>query len=67
LEEERMLQGLRTVIYHVDDLERAKGWYGEVLGKEPYFDEPLYVGSRSAASSSGCCRTRAALRGLRPA
>ena len=39
-----MLQGLRTVIYHVDDLERAKGWYGEVLGKEPYFDEPFYVG-----------------------
>ena len=39
-----MLQGLRTVIYQVDDIERAKGWYGEVLGKEPYFDEPFYVG-----------------------
>jgi len=39
-----MLQGLRTAIYHVDDLERAKEWYGEVLGKEPYFDEPFYVG-----------------------
>jgi hypothetical protein len=31
-EEERVLQGLRTVIYRVDDLERAKEWYGEVLG-----------------------------------
>jgi predicted enzyme related to lactoylglutathione lyase len=39
-----VLQGLRTAIYNVDDLERAKGWYGEVLGKEPYFDEPFYVG-----------------------
>ena len=39
-----MLHGLRTVIYHVGDIERAKGWYSEVLGKEPYFDEPFYVG-----------------------
>ena len=39
-----MLKGLRTAIYHVGDLDRAKGWYGEVLGKEPYFDEPFYVG-----------------------
>jgi predicted enzyme related to lactoylglutathione lyase len=43
-EEERVLQGLRTVIYRVDDLERAKEWYGEVLGNEPYFYEPFYVG-----------------------
>lgn len=39
-----MLHGLRTAIYQVGDLERAKNWYGEVLGKEPYFDEPFYVG-----------------------
>lgn len=39
-----MLRGLRTVIYHVGDLSRAKEWYGEVLGIRPYFDEPLYVG-----------------------
>ena len=36
--------GLRTVIYHVDDLEKAKAWYGEVFGTRPYFDEPFYVG-----------------------
>lgn len=36
--------GLRTVIYSVNDLERAKAWYTEVLGQEPYFDEPFYVG-----------------------
>jgi predicted enzyme related to lactoylglutathione lyase len=39
-----MLQGLRTTIYHVDDLDRAKAWYGEVLGVSPYFDQPFYVG-----------------------
>ena len=36
--------GLRTVIYSVDDLERAKAWYTAVLGQEPYFAEPFYVG-----------------------
>jgi len=39
-----MFQGLRTVIYHVDDLERAKAWYSLALGIEPYFDQPFYVG-----------------------
>lgn len=39
-----MFQGLRTVIYHVDDLNKAKAWYADVLGIEPYFDEPFYVG-----------------------
>ena len=39
-----MLQGLRTVIYTVDDLDSAKGWYRELLGAGPYFDEPFYVG-----------------------
>ena len=39
-----MFQGLRTVIYHVDDLQKAKEWYSDVLGIKPYFDEPFYVG-----------------------
>jgi len=39
-----MFQGLRTVIYHVSDLDRAKAWYASVLGIEPYFDQPFYVG-----------------------
>ncbi|HVG34851.1 MAG TPA: VOC family protein [Pyrinomonadaceae bacterium] len=39
-----MFQGLRTVIYHVDDLQKAKQWYSGILGIEPYFDEPFYVG-----------------------
>lgn len=39
-----MIQGLRTVVYHVDDLAEAKRWYASVLGHDPYFDEPFYVG-----------------------
>lgn len=39
-----MLQGLRTVCYQVDDIERAKAWYAQVLGIQPYFDQPFYVG-----------------------
>jgi predicted enzyme related to lactoylglutathione lyase len=40
----KMFRGLRSVIYHVGDLDRAKEWYGAVLGVQPYFDEPFYVG-----------------------
>lgn len=36
--------GLRTAKYHAPDLARAKAWYTQVLGVEPYFDEPFYVG-----------------------
>lgn len=39
-----MIQGLRTVVYHVDDLAKARRWYASVLGREPYFDQPFYVG-----------------------
>jgi predicted enzyme related to lactoylglutathione lyase len=39
-----MLLGLRTAIYPVDDLARAKVWYEQVAGVKPYFDQPFYVG-----------------------
>ena len=39
-----MFHGLRTAIYHVRDLARAKEWYAAALGVRPYFDEPSYVG-----------------------
>ena len=39
-----MLKALRTVIYPVDDMEKAKEWYTKLLGFGPYFDEPFYVG-----------------------
>ncbi len=39
-----MIQGLRTVVYPVNDLAGAAAWYARVLGKPPYFDQPFYVG-----------------------
>ncbi len=39
-----MIKGIRTVIYGVSDIEKGKAWYSEILGKEPYFDMPFYVG-----------------------
>jgi len=39
-----MILGLRTAIYPVADLARARLWYSQMLGIEPYFEEPFYVG-----------------------
>jgi predicted enzyme related to lactoylglutathione lyase len=39
-----MFKKLRTIIYHVDDLEKAKKWYEKITGASPYFDQPYYVG-----------------------
>src|SRR5687767_16028964 len=39
-----VIQGLRTAIYPTPDLQAGKTWYAQVLGFEPYFDEPFYVG-----------------------
>ena len=36
--------GLRTVVYKVADLGRAKEWYRKATGIDPYFDQPFYVG-----------------------
>jgi predicted enzyme related to lactoylglutathione lyase len=45
--------GLRTAIYHVPDLARAKSWYSEILGIESYFDQPFYVGFNVAGYELG--------------
>ena len=37
-------RGLRTAIYAVADLPRAKAWYADVVERAPYFDEEFYVG-----------------------
>jgi lactoylglutathione lyase len=36
--------GLRTTIYKVNDLEKAKEWYSKAFQTQPYFDMPFYVG-----------------------
>jgi lactoylglutathione lyase len=38
------LHGLRTVVYMVTDVAKAKEWYSNAFGIQPYFDEPFYVG-----------------------
>ena len=48
-----MFLGLRTAIYQVDDIEKAKAWYSEVLGVKPYFDQPFYVGFNVAGYELG--------------
>lgn len=48
-----MFLGLRTASYRVDDIEKGKAWYSEVLGVKPYFDEPFYVGFNVAGYELG--------------
>jgi catechol 2,3-dioxygenase-like lactoylglutathione lyase family enzyme len=47
------LEGLRTVIYPAPDLDGAKAWWTRLLGFEPYFDEPFYVGFEVAGYELG--------------
>lgn len=47
------LQGLRTLIHPVTDLDAAKAWWTEELGFGPYFDEPFYVGFEVAGYELG--------------
>lgn len=39
-----MLQGLRSAIYPVIDLERSRRWYRDLLKVAPYYDTDQYVG-----------------------
>ena len=41
-----MSQGIRTFLYPVNDLARAKTLYGKLSGAEPFMDEAYYVGFR---------------------
>ena len=45
--------GLRTTIYIVTDLEKAKAWYACAFGAAPYFDEPFYAGFNIAGYELG--------------
>jgi predicted enzyme related to lactoylglutathione lyase len=46
-------KGLRTTIYRVRDIKKATAWYTSVLGVEPYFTEPFYVGFNVAGYELG--------------
>jgi predicted enzyme related to lactoylglutathione lyase len=41
-----MTQSVKTTIYPVKDIAKAKALYGTLLGTEPYADAPYYVGFR---------------------
>jgi len=41
---ESLMLGLRTTIYKVNDINKAKEWYSKAFETQPYFDEPFYVG-----------------------
>ncbi|HEV8080600.1 MAG TPA: VOC family protein [Chitinophagaceae bacterium] len=45
--------GLRTAIYKVADIEKAKQWYIEAFSTQPYFDMPFYVGFNIAGYELG--------------
>ncbi|HYD21250.1 MAG TPA: VOC family protein [Flavipsychrobacter sp.] len=49
--------GLRTLGYMVSDITAAKNWYRDVLGIEPYFDQPFYVGFNVAGYELGLAHT----------
>lgn len=48
-----MFIGLRTALYYAPDIQRAKAWYREVLGIEPYVDERFYVGFKVGDTELG--------------
>ena len=45
--------GLRTTIYKVGDINKAKEWYTKAFETPPYFDEPFYVGFNIAGYELG--------------
>ncbi|MEU6217482.1 VOC family protein [Streptomyces sp. NPDC047022] len=48
-----MTAGLKTIIYPVKDLARAKEVFGALLETEPYADESYYVGFKDAGQDVG--------------
>ncbi|MEO8610489.1 MAG: VOC family protein [Chloroflexota bacterium] len=39
-----MNQGIKTIVYPVNDIAQAKALFTALLGKEPFVDQPYYVG-----------------------
>lgn len=48
-----MTAGLKTIIYPVKDLARAKALFGALLGTEPYADTAYYVGFKDSGQDVG--------------
>ncbi|MFD5819769.1 VOC family protein [Streptomyces sp. NPDC127038] len=48
-----MTAGVKTIIYPVKDIAKAKALFTQLLGVEPYVDEPYYVGFKDAGQDVG--------------
>jgi predicted enzyme related to lactoylglutathione lyase len=48
-----MTAGLKTIIYPVKDIDRAKALFKTLLDVEPYADTPYYVGFKDAGQDVG--------------
>jgi predicted enzyme related to lactoylglutathione lyase len=57
-----MNQGVRTIIYPVKDVTRAKTLFRKLLGVEPYTDQPYYVGFRLGDQEVGLVQESLATR-----
>ncbi len=38
-----MFKSLKRIVYHVNDLEKAKQWYNSILNMQPIFDSPFAI------------------------
>ena len=57
-----MNQGVRTIIYPVKDVARAKTLFRKLLGVEPHADQPYYVGFRLGDQEIGLIQESLATR-----
>ena len=48
-----MNQGVKTIIYPVKDMARAKMQFRTLLGVEPYSDQPYYIGFKGGDQDIG--------------
>ena len=48
-----MTSGLKTIVYPVKDPAKAKALFTDLLGAEPYVDQPYYVGFSVAGQEVG--------------
>jgi len=62
-----MFLGLRTVAYQAKELDKAKAWYSDVLGLQPYFDQPFYVGFNVGGFELGITHEAGAAPNRKPA
>ena len=53
-----MNQGVKTIIYPVKDMARAKAQFSALLGVEPYADQPYYVGFKVGDQDIGLVPNR---------